>query len=105
MFECDLESLAICLDFERSHMLASQGKRALARPQLTSMLKIAGQPNKAKCALLDSVETMYRAMVYEALWNDKKKQVNRAYLQELLEILPRIQPLRYNRLIVRDAPR
>jgi MYND finger/Zinc finger, C3HC4 type (RING finger) len=80
------ESLAMCREFQGSHKLVAQAQRALARLPVPTSAR-PGQPTNAKCTLMDAVETMYRAMVHEAPWNDANKQVNRAFLQELLEEL------------------
>jgi tetratricopeptide (TPR) repeat protein len=80
------ESLAMCREFQGSHKLVAQAQRALARLPVPTSAR-PGQPTNAKCTLMDAIETMYRAMVYEAPWNDANKQVNRAFLQELLEEL------------------
>jgi tetratricopeptide (TPR) repeat protein len=70
---------------EGSHKLVAQAQRALARSPVQSWG--LGQPTHANCTLKDAVETMYRAMVHEAPWNDANQQINREFLQELLEEL------------------
>jgi Zinc finger, C3HC4 type (RING finger) len=79
-----LESLGMCRQFEGSHKLVAQAQRALARQTLCTT---RAKPFKANWTLMDAVETMYRAMVHEAPWNDANRLVNRAFLQELLEEL------------------
>jgi tetratricopeptide (TPR) repeat protein len=75
----------ICREVPGAHKLIAQAQHALACPSGPTAWEKAGHTNTTKCTLMDAVETMYRALAYEAPWDDKNKKINQAYLQDLLD--------------------
>jgi tetratricopeptide (TPR) repeat protein len=79
------KAVKLCREAPGAHKLLAQAQHALARPSGPTAWEKAVRPYTTKCTLMDAVETMYRALAYEAPWNDKNKKINQAYLQELLD--------------------
>jgi hypothetical protein len=75
-------SVRICRDAPGAHKLIAQAQHGLAVPSGPTAREKAG--HTTKCTLMDDVETRYRALTYEAPWDDKNKKINQAYLQDLL---------------------
>jgi hypothetical protein len=74
------QAVRICREAPGAHKLIAQAQHGLARPAGPTAWKNAGHTNTAKCTQIDAVETLYRALAYEALWDDKNKKINQAYL-------------------------
>lgn len=64
-----------------STLLAMAEKTKVSGTVVTTIM----EGNKLSATLDDAIAVMYKGFVYEEQWNDKNKQANGAFLQELLD--------------------